>query len=742
MKVKVVLTKGFKNSKISRTLNLGNRNHSKTAESSIKDLNLPATNNNIATKKINEKNSKSKSKNKQQTNSKKKITHTEIQAKEKSLDKNISQIEQNHILNKINEYKNSTITNSTPYQKINELQEKKRKLKARENSYSNLPLKKYSFKTNYNYTNCNDKNKNIYFRTPIKIKKLGRSKDMVHKINIHSKLNNQYICSYLNDNENSFNNNTSVVLNLQKELECLKRENLMKAMLVANMKQQIEECKNQQKIIEENHLLKEEIEFLKSNFKSNDINKNNEKLRESNNDKMDLFDKLKNEYFNSQNQVNELMNQNKKLKEELNKLNEKSVKREIEINIIGKANDKNNVNKTNKNNNSQGNNNFNNYIENKYKLILAKEKEDINNYNKPLKDEQKDKIRFLIKMTLNSNNIQKDKILHFIINNLTNLNDIINSIITDFLKTNSTFDKVLLRHYLTSICYENKNKTFNINNLFNEINYYYNGIEKIKQNIQKIHHFISNNENIKQLINECKFKDQFNVGIIELNQFNEIFIGAYGNYVNNEKNRDLYDLLIFAMKNYYNLSDLGLYHLCYLNLDYETFQQKLSNSNRIKNVNNKDNDNLGKNEHESHDIFSNNYYNNINSSNSENNSCKYSNKNQNLNSNEDVFADVSINVEQSTALVNVKFKNHYDSDCDNNSVVQTSINGINSNVNNEEDLSKNDNNEDDDEEENILFTNEDTQVCIDFVTNIFDYCMKKIQKEKNQKNCSDDIVEK
>ena len=732
MKVKVVLTKGFKNSKITRTLNLGNRAHSKTAESSLKDLNLPMTINNIATKKINEKNSESKNKGKHQSNSKKKITHTEINAQEKPLKKNISQIEQNHNLNKTNDKKNSTNTNSSPYQKINKLQEKKRKLKTRENSYSNVTLKKYN-NCNHNCINLNDKNRNIYFKTPIRTRKIGRSRDVIKKINIHSKLNNQYINTYSNDIEKSNNTNNAVIIfNLQKELELLKRENLIKTMLVTNMKQQIEEYQNQQKIIEENHILKEEIEILKSNFNNNnDINKVNENSRESNSNKIDLFDKLKYEYFNSLNQVNELTNQNKKLKNELKKLNEKSVKRVTEVNIIGKSNAKNNIIQSNKINYSQGNNNLNSYIENKYKLILAKEKEDLNNYYKPLKDDQKDEIRFLIKMTLNSNNIPKDKILQFFINNLTDLNDIINLIITDLLKTNSTFDKVLLRHYLTSICYENRNKTFNINNLFNEINYYYNGIEKIKNNIQKIHHFLSNNENIKQLINECKFKDQFNVGIIELNQFNEIFKGAYGNYINNVKNKDLYDLLIFAMKNYYNLNDLGLYHLCYQNLNCETFQQKLSNSNRIKNVKDNDNDNLGKNENESHDIFSNNYYKNISSNNSENNSCNYSNKNQNRNSNEDVFADVSINVEQSTALVNVKFKNHYDSDYDNNSVVQTSINGINSNVNNEEDITKNDNNEDEDEEENILITNEEYQVCIDFVSNVFDYCMNKLQRDKN-----------
>ena len=182
------------------------------------------------------------------------------------------------------------------------------------------------------------------------------------------------------------------------------------------------------------------------------------------------------------------------------------------------------------------------------------------------------------------------------------------------------------------------------------------------------------------------------------------------------------------MKNYYNLTDLGLYHLCYQNLNNEAFQQKLSK--KIKNVNDKENDNLGKNEDEITDIFANNYYisSNNSESNSKNNSYKYSNTNKKSNSNEDVFADVSINVEQSTALVNVKFKNNNDSDYDNNSVVQTSINGLNSNVNNEEYLIKNGNNE---EEENIIFTDEDHQVCLNFVNRIFEYCKDKLKRDKN-----------
>ena len=144
MKVKVVLTKGSKNNKITRTLNIGKKAHSKTAESSLNDLSLPITNNNTLTKKVNDKNSKSKSKNKQQPNSKTKLIHTVIKAKEKPTKTIISQTDQNQILNKTNDY--STISNVSPFQVINE--EKRRKFKQRENSYSNVTLKKYNFKNN------------------------------------------------------------------------------------------------------------------------------------------------------------------------------------------------------------------------------------------------------------------------------------------------------------------------------------------------------------------------------------------------------------------------------------------------------------------------------------------------------------------------------------------------------------------------------------------------------------------
>ena len=734
MKVKVVLTKGFKNSKITRTLNLGKSSHSKTAQSSLKDLTINTTNNNLeANKKISNKSktkSKNKSKNKniQQSNSKSKSkkNHISIKAKDKTMDKNISQIDQNN--------QNNTISNINPYKKIHILQEKKKNFIKKEKSFSNYNVKRFKHNNTYNYDNHNIINKKL-FKTPIRIRKIfGRQGSGIKNININndSKVNRQYLNTvYFNNIEKS--NNTNTIMNLQKELESLKRENLYKTMLISNMKQQIEEYQKQQQIMQENNLLKEQIQLLKNNI--NNKNNNNKNANNNNISKnIELFDKLKYEYLTSQNQVNELKKENTQLKNNLNRINKNiSIQKNIDIILQEKENHKNLSNISNNNNQIKQNNSLNQYIENTYKLALKKENEDINNYYKPLKEEQKKEIHFLIKMTLISNHIKKDKLLNILLNNLTNLNDILNIIITDFLKMNSTFDKILVKNYFTLICLRagaNKIKSFNINNLFFEINNFYIDVDKIKSKYmrQKIYNFLSNNQNIKQLINECKLKDQFNVGIIELNQFNEIFIGAYGNFINNEKNRELYNLFIYVMKNYYDLNELGLYHLNYQNLDCDTYQKKFSS---IKNVNNYENDNLGQNENNiAQEFFNKRYFTVINSNNNSENSSVRSSKNKNKISNEDIVANVSINVDHSTALVNVKFKNHYDSDYDSNSVVQTSINGMYSNKNNNISLIDKNNND----EENIFLTSGDYQVCMDFVANVFEFCLEKLKRDKKNEN--------
>ena len=375
MKLKVVLTKGFKNNKITKTLNLGDNPHSKTAQSSLKDLNLPTNSNQANTKPY----VKSKNKMLQQSNLKAKNSHIEIKAKEKPLIKNKSQIE-----------KNNTVSNVSPYKIINDLQEKKKNYIKKEKTVSHFNLKRYKYNYINNDHNFIDREKKIYYKTPMKIRNIssGHIFDS-KKINIDSKVNRQYLNTvYFNNIEK--NNNTMIIMNLQKELESLKRENLFKTMLITNMKEQIEQYQKQQQIRHENNLLKEEIELLK-----NKCNINNDDISLIDNDKklknIDLFDKLKYEYLNSQNQVIELKKQNMQLKNNLNnKIYKKSsIIKNISI-LLGKSNQQvlNNIEQ------DIQNKIINNYIENKYKLILQNENKDISNYHKSLKEEQKKRSNF------------------------------------------------------------------------------------------------------------------------------------------------------------------------------------------------------------------------------------------------------------------------------------------------------------------------------------------------------------
>ena len=64
-----------------------------------------------------------------------------------------------------------------------------------------------------------------------------------------------------------------IIMNLQKELESLKRENFYKTMLITNIKKQIEGYQEEPKIIEENNLLKEELKLLKNKNNINNTDK-------------------------------------------------------------------------------------------------------------------------------------------------------------------------------------------------------------------------------------------------------------------------------------------------------------------------------------------------------------------------------------------------------------------------------------------------------------------------------------
>ena len=79
------------------------------------------------------------------------------------------------------------------------------------------------------------------------------------------------------------------------------------------------------------------------------------------------------------------------------------IRKNIEIQIISKVNNKK------ENGKLIGNNNMNKYIEKVYKSELKKLGENINDYEKPLKKKQLNEIRYLIKLIFHSNQIEKEK---------------------------------------------------------------------------------------------------------------------------------------------------------------------------------------------------------------------------------------------------------------------------------------------------------------------------------------------
>ena len=682
MKAQLSLKKGLQNKAFKRTLKLGNRIRSQTTTNSKKNLlitTIENTNNTTITKK-----SPNKSKYntiifpRNMTNQKIKISnHITIKSKDKNLKRYIT--EQNHKsynniktpytdLPQINCQNNINI-----YRKVNTFSSKN---KSNNNTQINSKSKNKNKKS---YLNLNEK---IIFRTPLRIRKNGSNGGIFHKLNSEN--------SKINITETNCNNKI-IIENMKKEIEFLKKEKIYKNELIEKMRLQIKENKNRQRMINENKKLKKELKELKSSIKI----ENNKVYKD-----VDLFDQFKNEYINKKSKVVQL----KKEKDDLiNELNYKvytnlHIRKNIEINIKSELKHKNPRNKTNIFYD------MNKYIENRYISTLKKQRENFNDYTKALRTKQINEIRFLIKMIFYSNKITKDIVLNSVINNLMNFNDIINSFI-QLIKTKSNTDKKLLKNYFTLICFDNKNisNNFNINNLFNEINHYFNDIENLKDKFENMNISVEKN---KKIFKACKLNDKIKSGLIELNHFNIIFKAIYGNFQDNKKNKDIYDTFIIIMKNYNDLKNLDLYNLSYKNLKISKTPDKLSSlnnsiiSNNIKNeeiINDNKNDNINNN------INNNNE--NITNNNSSNNIIK-------------VEDDTKICNDFVTDL----FNDVLDAPKDNNEIDNICKDFV-SNVF-EDCLNRN---------KNSNFY----EVCYDFVSDVFDDCLKRAKNESNIKICYD-----
>ena len=563
MKPKYFIKKEIQNKNFKRTLNLENRIRSQTSKNSKKNLSLSTIENNITLK---------KPKNKSRYNT---IILPRAQTNKKiKINKNLTIKTNNNNYRKIfikkytteenhKYYKNTDTYTTLPilncqntidkYQKIITYTSQKDSQKKNNTS---LLLHKQIMK-NRNKTKQANLKQNIIFRTPLRIRKNGSNGGVLHKLSSDNSKNN------ITEN----NNNNIIIENMKKEIDFLKKEKEFKNNFIEKMKQQIQEDKKKQEILKENKKLKKELNVLKANFRYDGKIYN----------EIDLFEKFKNEYLTYKSQATKLKDENSALLKKLNfkMYNNLLIRKNIEIQIISKVNNKK------ENGKLIGNNNMNKYIEKVYKSELKKLGENINDYEKPLKKKQLNEIRYLIKLIFHSNQIEKEIVLNLIINNLMNFNEILNLLIQR-IKTESTSDKILLKNYYTTICFDNnknKSKNFNIYNIFDEIKLYFTDIENLKKNIDFDD---ASNDRIKRLMKECTNNDKINNGLIELNQFNSIFKSIYGDYHYDEKIKELYDTFIIIMKNYNNLKNLDLYNLYYKNLDNYIIKEKLPRLNKLK----------------------------------------------------------------------------------------------------------------------------------------------------------------
>ena len=460
----------------------------------------------------------------------------------------------------------------------------------------------------------NNLNTTLTNKTPIKLKKINMNKKYGYGKNYLSntftdkkenQLNSFYYInnkSIKSDNYNNtelsnkqFNNEESTIVNLKEEIEKLKRENLCQDKLINDMKQQLEDVKkeNDKKIsngiftmVKKNNSekLKQELGIKNNKFYEEDINYNSNIISKNNfnnKDESNLFDKLKMNYSNNKNLITELLNENHLLQKKINErktlygnkirnysylLNKQ--KKELSFNILSKSNTK----KFNHNINGNSNNiNYknvepdiiSNYIENSLKspnssFNFTKEK--------MIDIEQKNNVKLMIKMTLNSNDFSEDEIISLFMNNLLNYINSIEIFLEKYMRIENLIDKEMLQNYFKSLCFDDNGK-FNINNIFNEIKEFYDEETKNLQNCQ-INELISQKKNaFIQIVKECQFIDTLKTGLIEINQFKNI-LDKYQFYqlFSNKNENKLFNLLLYNMKKNINKEKVGLFHLFYYNL--------------------------------------------------------------------------------------------------------------------------------------------------------------------------------
>ena len=513
--------------------------------------------------------------------------------------------------NKNNNQKINTVTNQ--YMKINN-KSVNRKIKNIKTQIISNDINCFSNIRNHNQLINGGNNKNIHGKlnlnitlnnkSPVRLRNMNSNKKIGYDIDCPStnkkevnstfiynkkKMNADLNMNIFNNKElniinNTINNEESSIISLQEEIDNLKKDNLSKEKVINDMKKQLEDFKNELKktksngtnispLNDDNKQINNEIGNIhhrnanEDNYNNlyNNIKMNDKNYKYNNEDESALFDKLKINYSNNKNLIDELLNENEQIKR---KINDKSIingnnknnysyknKKEISLNYIIDDNAKQfDFNKLQ----NLEDNKMNNYIEESLKKLNKKFFEINQNIDF-------DNIKLMIKMTLNSNFIPEDDIISLFMNNLLNYEYSIETFVTKYMKTNDLQDKEIIHNYFKSICFD-KNYNFDIDTIFIEITSFYDkDIQQLEQ-IQINQFFSQKIDILTQILKECKSIDDSNIGLIEINKFKNIL--NKNNFFNefNEDETKIFNILIYNMKKYMNIEQIGLFHLSYYNL--------------------------------------------------------------------------------------------------------------------------------------------------------------------------------
>ena len=423
-----------------------------------------------------------------------------------------------------------------------------------------------------NHKNHNEKiNLKIAFnnRNPIKLRKINTNIKKNYLLEDNNPLiddkNLETIntLSTINLRENKISKSKKdeeTINKLKEEIEKLKEENANDDIILNGLKNQLNENKDD--------VISEDSDDTDTNEEIN-IDQNFINSIEENN----IFNKLRANYMYNKILINQLTNQNSELKIKIiNKSN----------NIIRRGNSDenefNNIYKIQKECTLNIFHNDNNKINNPYDpkntalngLIEKKLKSNQRDsfMMKRLNEDTNDKIKIMLKMIINANNINKDEIINLFMNNLMDYYKAVETFASKYLNITNSPDIKILKNYFKSIFFDSEKK-FNINNAFNEIlSFYDDEIKKLEEiNILEIYN--NHKTLIENIMKRCKIKDFLDTGLIEFTVFQNIYNEFHDKkeFIQTDREKIL-NAMIYNMKKNKNESNeqIGLFFLSYQNL--------------------------------------------------------------------------------------------------------------------------------------------------------------------------------